>query len=273
MGPQADRVAGVVLGLAAGDRNGGPIELAARLAESLAERGAFDRDDVFRRYLAWHAEGAFDTGPVTGRVLELAAEGLSADAAAWQVDRELAGRTAGCNPAHRVAPLAMAACLADEALGGLAQAEASLTHRHPLAGDAAAAVAVLCRALVRRVPWADALAHAAAGRLPETQVALARTPDPPLSVGGFAPETLRAAVHFVDRGEGFAPALEASLRFAGPANYCPVLVGALGGARWGVSAIPVASLGHCRDLPRVRRVAERLAADWAEPPAVGERGA
>jgi ADP-ribosylglycohydrolase len=54
----------VLLGLAAGDRNGGPVELAGRLAESLAELGAFDARDAFRRHLAWHAEGAFDTGPV-----------------------------------------------------------------------------------------------------------------------------------------------------------------------------------------------------------------
>ncbi len=262
MEPQADRVAGVLLGLAAGDRNGGPIELALRLAESLADLGAFDAHDIFGRYLAWHAEGAFDTGPVTGRVLELAAGGLSADAAAWQVDRELAGRTAGCNAAHRVAPLAMAAFLPDSELEKLATVEACLTHRHPLAGDAAAAVAVLCRALIRGLPWPEALARAAEGRLPETAAALDPEARSPLSTGGFAPETLRAAVHFVAGGEGFAPALEASLHFAGPANYCPVLVGALGGARWGAGAIPPAALAHCRDLPRVERVAVRLASGW-----------
>jgi hypothetical protein len=48
----ADRCQGVLLGLAAGDRNGGPTELAVRLAESLADRRAFDRDDVLARYLA-----------------------------------------------------------------------------------------------------------------------------------------------------------------------------------------------------------------------------
>lgn len=262
MGPPAARVAGVLLGLGAGDRNGGPIELAVRLAESLAERGVFDRDDVFQRYLAWHAEGAFDTGPVTGRVLELAAEGLSADAAARQVDRELAGRTAGCNPAHRVAPLAMAAFLPDSKLASLATVEASLTHRHPLAGDAAAAVAVLCRALIRGLPWPEALARAAEGRLPQTAAALDPEARSPLSTGGFAPETLRAAVHFIDHARGLEEAIGASLRFAGPANYCPVLVGALGGARWGAGAIPPAALAPCRDLPRVERVAVRLASGW-----------
>lgn len=258
-----DQAGGVLLGLAAGDRNGGPVELAVRLAESLAELGAFDARDVFRRYLAWHAEGAFDTGPVTGRVLALAGSGLSAEQAAVEVDRALGGRSAGCNAAHRVAPLAMAAFLPDSELASLARVEASLTHRHPLAGDAGAAVAVLCRALIRGVPWPETLARAAEGRLPETAGALDPGTRSPLSTGGFAPETLRAAVHFVDRASGFEEALGASLRFAGPANYCPVLVGALGGARWGARAIPCAALAHCRDLPRIERVAARLAAGWS----------
>jgi hypothetical protein len=44
----ADRCRGVLLGLAAGDRNGGPTEFAVCLAESLAERRAFDRDDMLQ---------------------------------------------------------------------------------------------------------------------------------------------------------------------------------------------------------------------------------
>ena len=66
-----DRVRGVLLGLAAGDRNGGPIRMAVRLAESLTERRYFDPDDILARYLAWWWEGAFDTGPTTGTMLSL----------------------------------------------------------------------------------------------------------------------------------------------------------------------------------------------------------
>ena len=98
-----DRLGGVLLGLAAGDRNGGPTELAVRLAESLADRRAFDRDDVLARYLAWWREGAFDTGPVAALVLERVACGVPVDKAVAQADRELGGQTAGCNPAHRAA--------------------------------------------------------------------------------------------------------------------------------------------------------------------------
>jgi len=53
-----DRCRGALLGLTAGDRNGGPNEMAARLTEGLAEQGRFDRDDVLARYVAWWRDGA-----------------------------------------------------------------------------------------------------------------------------------------------------------------------------------------------------------------------
>src|SRR5205807_4030591 len=90
-----DRCRGVLLGLAAGDQNGGPVRMAVRLAEGLGERGAFDPADVVGRYLRWWREGAFDTGPVAGRALELLASGVPPHEAAARVHRELGGRTAG----------------------------------------------------------------------------------------------------------------------------------------------------------------------------------
>jgi ADP-ribosylglycohydrolase len=50
--------------------------------------------------------------------------------------------------------------------------------------------------------------------------------------GGFAPDVLRAAVYCVGTSGCFAETLERSLAFAGPSNYCPVLVGAIAGSRY-----------------------------------------
>jgi ADP-ribosyl-[dinitrogen reductase] hydrolase len=135
-----DRCGGVLLGLAAGDHNGGPVRMAVRLAESLLELGRFDPQDIVARYLHWWREGAFDTGPVSGPALELLAAGMSPSEASAQVHGEFGGRTAGCNPAHRSSPLAMLASLADDDLPGCAVTEARLTHHDPLADDVAAAV-------------------------------------------------------------------------------------------------------------------------------------
>ena len=44
-------------GRSAGDRNGGPIRMAVRLAESLLELGRFDPQDIVGRYLRWWREG------------------------------------------------------------------------------------------------------------------------------------------------------------------------------------------------------------------------
>ena len=63
----------------------------------------------------------------------------------------------------------------------------------------------------------------------------------------------------------FDAALTRSLAFAGPANYCPVLVGPLAGARWGVSAIAPRHLDHPRlhaVRDEVESAASLLAASW-----------
>jgi ADP-ribosylglycohydrolase len=148
----------------------------------------------------------------------------------------------------------MLASIADEDLSACALAEARLTHHDPLAGEVAAAVNDLCRALIRRAGWGVALRRCGsfAGQ------------EGPGGNGGFAPDVLRAALHFVGTSACFAGALGRSLAFAGSANYWPVLVGAIGGARWGASAIPSSSLAHVDVLPRVRKTAEALAAGWVK---------
>ncbi len=228
--------------------------MAMRLAESLVACGGFNPSDILERYLAWWREGAFDTGPVSDRAFALLAAGRPAHEATAQVHREFGGMTAGCNPAHRSPPLSMLAAIADEDLIAFSKAEAGLTHHDPVAGEIAATVNKLCRALIRGAGWDVALRRCGgvAGQ------------EGPGNNGGFAPEVLRAALHFVGSSACFPEALERSLAFAGPANYCPVLVGAIAGARWGASAITPSSLAHVDILPRVRAVADALAAVWSE---------
>jgi ADP-ribosylglycohydrolase len=249
-----DRCRGVLIGLAAGDQIGGPIRMAVRLAESLFDCGGFNPADILERYLAWWRQGAFDTGPVSDRALALVAAGMPVEAATAQVHREFGGMTAGCNPAHRSPPLAMCAAVADDDVAGCALAEARLTHHDPLAGEVAAAATRLCRALVRGGGWDVALLRVGGFAAPEG----------PGSNGGYAPDVLRAALHFVGSSARFTEALDRSLAFAGPSNYCPVLVGAVAGARWGASAVPSPALAHVEILPRVRAAADALAAGWVE---------
>jgi hypothetical protein len=131
-----DRCQGVLVRLAAGDRNGGPIRMAVRLAESLLDYGNFDSAGILERYLCWYCEGVFDTGPVSERALELVAAGMPVAQATAQVHQEFGGRTAGCNPAHRSSPLSMLAALSDQDLAAHAMTEARLTHHDPLLQNA-----------------------------------------------------------------------------------------------------------------------------------------
>ncbi len=247
-----DRCRGVLVGLAAGDRIGGPIRMAVRLAESLIDCGRFDPSDILNRYLSWRREGAFDTGPVSERVFSLLAAGIPIKNVTAQVHHEFNGMTAGCNPTHRSPPLSMFAGIADNDLADFAMTEAGLTHFDPMAGETAATNNQLCRSLIQGVGWDEALRKR--GRFVDQKE--------PGNNGGFATDVIRAAIYFVNQSACFDEALNRSLAFAGPSNYCPVLVGAIAGCRWGASAIPTSLLSHVDILPRVKAAAESLAAGW-----------
>jgi hypothetical protein len=107
---------------------------------------------------------------------------------------------------------------------------------------------MLCRSLIRGTAWQDATLKT--GRF--------ACPDGPGNNGGYAPDVLRAAIYFVGTSASFEEALERSLDFAGPANYCPVTVGAIGGARWGATAIPQSALAHVDFLSKVFAAADKL---------------
>ena len=100
------------------------------------------------------------------------------------------------------------------------------------------------------------------GRTPCKETGSFAGQEGPGNNGGYAPDVLRAALFFVGTSACFTEALDRSLAFAGLSNYCPVLVGAVAGARWGASAIPPSALAHVDILPRVRATAEALAAGW-----------
>ena len=237
--------------------------MALRLAGSLQLQGAFDLHDIGRRYLEWSKEGAFDTGPITKGVLELARSGMSFKDASASVHKNTSDRTAGCNPAHRIGPLSMLRAIPDSQLTMAAMDEAALTHRHPLAGDVSAAVVTLCRSLIRGLDWHNARAAAQRGRMIETSDALEVSNIDCLKRGGFAPDTLAASIYFISTSSNFQTALNDALRFAGPANYCPVLVGTIGGARWGTSKIPQDAVRHLGGLLAiVRHLGRQLAKPW-----------
>ena len=222
------------VGLCAADKNGGPPQMALQLADSLEQEGKFDIEDVSKRYLNWHKFDGYDAGPTAGRVFQLVGQGMSFVKASQHVDFELSGRTAGCNPAHRATPLAMLD-VGDEELIDITIQEAKLTHWHPLAADVSVATVLLCRKLWQGEEWHAAVASTRKGRMIETQRALEAQHINELNGNGYAPNVLAAAMYFLSNSKSITEAIEQSIDFAGPANYCPVLVGSIGAAKWSAS--------------------------------------
>lgn len=229
-------------GQACGDRIGGPIRMALLLGESLVACGGYDEADLTARYLAWFRSDAFDSGPVWEEVFRLVAQGVPVREAARLVDERTGGMTAGVNAAHRSTAIGCAlALIADELVVDIARREASLTHRHPDAGEAAAATALLVRALLRGATFGDAVELVSSSVTGPTHGLLrgALSADPStFSDGGYAPRVVEAAVYFAATSDSFADAIVRSISFAGPSNYCPVLVGAFAAAYRGATAVP-----------------------------------
>lgn len=200
------------------------------LAKSLAVCRGLDIDHLSELYLRWWREDGFDAGPVFNEVMSLLDQGENRQEAPKRVDRIFHGLTAGCNPAHRIAPLGLIPDIPIKALPELAIKEAQITHLHPLAADVSAAVVVLIRTLVDGLEYEEAKEMAANGRLKETREALLSPDSRPIMKCGYSPEVLRAAMHFVNQNSDMEKALAESILFAGNSNYCPVLVGVICGS-------------------------------------------
>jgi len=210
-------------GIASGDQYGGPTKMAQILYESIEGKERLSVQDVTARYLDWWKTDAFDTGPVFDAVFAKINEGTWRADAAFQVHLELNGETAGCNPVHRIAPLALFRFVSFNALGSIARKEARITHWHEIAGDMSAVMAYLCWCLLKEQSWEDAKSITAAME-PEAWELIEQAK---ISKDGYAPNVMRTAIEFLDQPNS----LERAFEFAGFGNYCPVIVGTLDALR------------------------------------------
>ena len=164
-----DRIAGTLLGLAAGDALGAGYEfqsaplgpdgeaemiggglggfapgewtddtsMAVCIAEVTATGGEVDLDAIGERFLDWYRQGPKDVGVSTSAVLRQAQRGAELRAAAdAYFDRHPKG-AAGNGSLMRTAPVALATLDQPlDATAGLARQVSHLTHGDPLAADA-----------------------------------------------------------------------------------------------------------------------------------------
>ncbi len=208
----------ILNGYKAGDKNGGPTELAKILFASLITCNGYNHNDIVKRYYDWWKNGAFDTGPTFAMVFQKVSEGMSIEQASIYVNKILACETAGCGPVHRISPLASIMQIPTDKLVSYARQEALITHYHPDAGNCSGVMVLLCRHLIQGYSWEESKDLVSKNN--ETKSTWKKIKNANLSNGGYVLDVMHSALYFLERKDS----LNKSLKFAGSANYCPIIV-------------------------------------------------
>ncbi len=236
--------------------------MATLLGESLIENSTFDSNDVGKKYFDWWKTDGLDAGLVNDKIFSLVSDGVPLHVAVNKVDRELGGMTAGCNPVHRNSPIAMSACFQDDEIPRIAERESLLTHKHHFAGLVSAISLQLIRSLIRGTDWSEAILKLENISSAPISDALNDARNGKIYSSGYSLHVLGAAIYFVNSGTNFDEMLEKAIDFSGDENYCAVLAGSLGGARWGASSISNLWFAGLKDIDKVNLVASNLANEW-----------
>lgn len=291
-----DRYRGTLLGLAAGDALGGPVEFLSRddiasqhptglrdfvgggwlrlapgeitddtqmtlaIAESLALGGALDMNDIASRFLDWYRSAPKDIGNTTRAALAHLHDGRS-----WEEAGRLAaesGVAAGNGSVMRCAPVALRYRLQPEMLVQASIDTARVTHADPRC--VAGAVAINA-ALVTLLRGGDAEAALKAAREsvdePEISAILAAIPTlhrDDVRAGGFVGHTVGAAMWCLVTNDSAEETIVAAVMLGEDTDTTGAVAGALAGARYGASALPQRWRNAVQHADRLNAIAERL---------------
>ena len=277
-----DRVAGALVGLAAGDALGAGYEFGsppdgdadmiggglgpwepgewtddtqmAICIAAVTAQGPLDPVAVGERFLAWLRSDPPDVGISTRAVLGAAGTGAELPRAARDYLAAHPKGGAGNGALMRTAPVALAHLGDDEEIAVSARTVAELTHADPLAGDSCV---LWCIAVDRAVRegrldgvW-DGLALLPDERRDRWRglVEQAETdPTTTFTPNGFTVTAFQAAHSAItqtpvpDEGPAerhLVDALQAAVHIGDDTDTVAAIAGALLGARWGASAVPI----------------------------------
>jgi ADP-ribosyl-[dinitrogen reductase] hydrolase len=239
-------------------------DMTLRLAESLAERGDHDPEDVMRRYREWFEGRPRDVSLTVRTVMLSYRAGTPWDLASRRAYEILGHPIAGNGSLMRCAPLAL--LYHDDAARrrDAMEAESMLTHFDRLAGWAC-------------VAYGDLLAAALHGRLGDELPAIADAlededrrisaslrdavdADPAeIQNSAFVVDSLRTALWAVLRSATFEEATCLVVNLGDDADTVGAITGALAGAVHGEAGIPARWLAALELREPLRAVADRLA--------------
>jgi ADP-ribosyl-[dinitrogen reductase] hydrolase len=291
-GATAERARGVLLGLAVGDALGAAVEwlhpvqiraryggalrdmvgsatwqrgewtddtaMALELATSLAEKGVYDEDDVFSRYVMWARSGPKDIGSTISAALMRARTVSEARAAAAEFHRRSGGKSAGNGSLMRTAPIAVRYRTDPGAVERVSRLESSLTHHDPLAGDACTWLNLTLAALIcgRRLPHSTStVGRAAQDALTASPELLAAEAQEQM---GYVLTALRIGFAAAFGQADFEAAVVFAVNLGGDADTNGAVAGALAGGRFGAGAIPERWIEPLLARERIGGLANRL---------------
>jgi ADP-ribosyl-[dinitrogen reductase] hydrolase len=290
-----DRYRGCLLGLAAGDALGAPLEFINRdeialrygvvrdmlgggwldtkpgeytddtqmmlaIARSVAELGRIDPVDIGARFVQWMESMPKDIGNTTLQSLGYLAAGVPWDEAGARTAARKGDSGAGNGSIMRTAPIGLACRNDREALIRQSIDISRITHADPRCTWSCVA---LCQAIAALLDGTDdVLATAAAGiEEPEVVATLERTATigrNDVRSGGYVLHTLSAAFWAFVNHDSFEEVVVAAVNLGGDADSSGAVAGALAGARSGASAIPDRWLAVLQSRQELTDLADRL---------------
>mgnify|MGYP001258428126 CR=1 FL=1 len=204
-----------------GDQIGGPYQLAKILTTNIKENEGFNATDLTNKYLEWWKNDAFDTGPTFASVFTKIESGMDPNKAVFKTHEQFDQNTAGCGPAHRASPIAGFMEINSNQLIQLARDEAKITHYHKDAGNGSAIIVILCRYLLEGKSFNEAQEIIATNN--DLKQSWNKVQNAELKPDGYIFNVIHSAIHFIKHNKSF----DETIRFAGKANYCPILFSAI----------------------------------------------
>jgi ADP-ribosyl-[dinitrogen reductase] hydrolase len=294
-----DRFRGTLLGLAAGEALGAPAEFLTAeqvvekygvitemlgggvydvapgeitdatemmlcLAESLADNGRFEPEDIMARYGAWLESQPRHVSLTVRAALISYRSGTHWDVASRRAFEILGGPTAGNGSLIRCAPIGLLYSGDAPTRHEVSHRESTLTHFDRLAGWSCAAFndlisAALAGDLEEEIP---AIAHTfdfedkrVSAVLRDTPVAEAEE----VISSSFVLDTLQTALWTVLHATDFEHAVTMAANLGNDATAAGATTGALAGAVWGESGIPARWLEQLTVRDEATDLADRLA--------------
>lgn len=241
-------------------------EMALAMARAIAESGRFDEAAIASSYTRWYDSEPFSIGHTTTMALRAASEAEKQGLDPVTAMAQASAKESQANGAlMRAAPLALAFLYQPaEALEDAARKEASLTHPNAACLDANAIYLYALAGLIRDEAsppqlLREARSLASKGRFGPLvgEILEAASKGPPSDVFtqmGWLKHGMHFAFHALVHAEDFVSGIQSVIRAGGDTDTNAAIVGAILGARFGASSIPVSIRNDIRSARAVRGV-------------------